>query len=317
MMRVPQSALEPAGVHAEKIGELWDVFLAVSVVVWVLVMIALLWALLRRRQAAQLHSDTATQQKRALAVVSVATGLTVFTLFGLLIASIFTSRSIADDGNAQMLLTVTGRQWWWQVDYEHPDKSKRLTTANEIVIPVGTRVHVTLKSPDVIHSLWIPNLNGKQDLIPGKDGTLRLRADRPGVFRGQCAEFCGQQHAKMALHVTALPPNDYGRWIEAQRRPARTPSTPSQKQGLNVFMSAPCPLCHNIAGTDASGKTAPDLTHVASRARIASGTIPNRRDALAQWILDPQHIKPGAYMPPSPLRREELEPLLDYLESLQ
>jgi cytochrome c oxidase subunit 2 len=313
-----QSVLNPAGFHAEKIAGLWNVFLMVSSVVYVLVMIALLWALFHRR-------SKLASAKRALTVVSVATGITVVTLFALLVSSIFVSRSLAEDGErgladnggTDMMLTVTGRQWWWQVDYEHPDPSKRLTTANEIVIPVGARVRVTLKSPDVIHSLWIPNLQGKRDLIPGKDGVLYLRAIRAGVYRGQCAEFCGQQHAKMALWVTALAPADYARWTRSQRQAAPPPSTPRRQQGMNVFMSAQCPLCHNITGTDAYGRTGPDLTHIASRRSLGAGTLPNRRDALAQWILDPQHVKAGSYMPPTPLPRDALEPLLDYLESLQ
>ncbi|HJQ38495.1 MAG TPA: c-type cytochrome [Thermoanaerobaculia bacterium] len=305
-----QSALNPAGFHAEKIASLWNVFLIVSGVVYALVMLALLLALFHRRREP-------ANPKRALAAVSVATGATVLTLFALLVSSMFTSRGLAADGGTDMTLTVTGRQWWWQVDYEHPDPSKRLTTADEIVIPVGARVSITLKAPDVIHSLWIPNLQGKRDLIPGKDGVLRLRAERAGVYRGQCAEFCGQQHAKMALWVTALAPADYARWIASQRQPARPPSTPRQQQGLNVFMSAQCPLCHNITGTDAYGRTGPDLTHIAGRRSIAAGTLPNRRDALAQWILDPQHVKAGSFMPPTPLPRDALEPLLDYLESLQ
>jgi cytochrome c oxidase subunit 2 len=307
---MPQSALNPAGFHAEKISDLWTVFLIVSSVVYALVMVALLLALFHRR-------SSLANPKRALMAVSVATAVTVVTLFALLVSSIFTSRSLADDGAAELLLTVTGRQWWWQVDYEHPDPSKRLTTANEIVIPVGASVRLTLKSPDVIHSLWIPNLQGKRDLIPGKDGVLRLRAERAGLYRGQCAEFCGQQHAKMALWVRALAPGDYAEWVESQRQTARPPSTPRQQQGMNVFMSAQCPLCHNITGTGAYGRTGPDLTHLASRRSIAAGTLPNRRHALAQWILDPQHVKAGSSMPPTPLHRDALEPLLDYLESLQ
>lgn len=310
MSPLSQSALNPAGFHAEKIADLWTVFLVVSSVVYALVMIALLLSLFHRR-------STLTNPKRALTAVSVATGVTVVTLFALLVSSIFTSRGLADDGATAMMLTVTGRQWWWQVDYEHPDQSKRVTTANEIVIPVGATVRITLKSPDVIHSLWIPNLQGKRDLIPGKDGVLRLRADRAGVYRGQCAEFCGEQHAKMALWVRALPPADYARWIESQRRAAPPPATPRRQQGMNVFMSAQCPLCHNITGTDAYGRTGPDLTHLASRRFIAAGTLPNRRDALARWILDPQHVKAGSYMPATPLPRDALEPLLDYLESLR
>jgi cytochrome c oxidase subunit 2 len=307
---ISQSALHPAGLHAEKIADLWNVFLIVSSVVYALVMIALLFALFHRR-------STLANPKRALTAVSVATGVTVVTLFALLVSSIFTSRSLAGDGGADVMLTVTGRQWWWQVDYEHPDPSKRLTTANEIVIPAGASVRITLKSPDVIHSLWIPNLQGKRDLIPGKDGVLYLRALRAGLYRGQCAEFCGQQHARMALWVTALAPAEYAQWIESQRLAARPPSTPRHQQGMNVFMSAQCPLCHNITGTDAYGRTGPDLTHLASRRFLAAGTLPNRRDTLARWILDPQHVKAGSYMPPTPLAGDALGALVDYLESLR
>jgi cytochrome c oxidase subunit 2 len=311
MTRVPQSALEPAGIHADKIGDLWNVFLVVSAVVYVLVVIALLIALFHRRRT---NGDGT---RGAMTAVSIATGITVITLFALLVSSIFTSRGIAEEGRAPLQLTVTGRQWWWQIDYEESDQSKRVTTANEFSIPVGVPVDISLKSPDVIHSFWVPSLQGKQDVIPRYDGTIRLHATRAGVYRGQCAEFCGLQHAKMAFWVTALPPADYARWLDAQRQPARSPSTPRQQQGLNVFMSAQCPLCHNIQGTDASGKTAPDLTHVASRRSVAAAALPTRRAALAQWILDPQHVKPGTYMPPTPLGRDDLESLLDYLETLR
>jgi cytochrome c oxidase subunit 2 len=306
-----QSALEPAGAHAEQIARLWDVFLAVCVVVYVLVLIALLIALFRRRNAE--NSGT----RGATTVVSIATGITVIALFALLVSTIMTSRTLADvQGNA-VEVTLTGRQWWWQVDYEHPDPSKRMTTANELVVPVGMPVHIRLLSTDVIHSFWVPNLHGKQDLIPGHENAIILQADRPGVYRGQCAEFCGPQHAKMAFWVNALPPADYAKWIEAQRQSSKIPSTPEQRRGQEVFMNSPCPLCHNIQGTNASGKTGPDLTHIGSRRSLAAATLPNRRDTLAQWILDPQHVKPGAYMPPTVLQRGELEPLLAYLESLQ
>lgn len=303
-----QSALHPAGPHAERIGDLWNVFLAVSTVVYVLVMIYLLLGLFRRTQATE---------RGASRVVWIASGLTVLVLFALLGSSIYASRGIPDSKTHALNIAVTGRQWWWQVDYELPDLSKRFTTANEIVIPVGTPVHVTLHAPDVIHSLWIPNLNGKQDLLPGHDGDITLLADRAGVYRGQCAEFCGEQHAKMALWVTALKPRDYTKWQQSQQQPSNVPSTPQQWKGQEVFMNSPCPLCHTIAGTDASGKTAPDLTHFASRRSIAAGTLPNRRGYLAGWILDPQHIKPGNQMPPMVLEHGQLQPLLEYLESLQ
>jgi cytochrome c oxidase subunit 2 len=307
-----QSALEPAGVHAEKIGRLWDVFLTVSVVVYVLVLAFLLIALFRRRKSEQAESS-----RGAFAAVSVATGITVLTLFALLISSIFTSRGIASITGDAVRIELTGRQWWWQADYDHPDRSKRFSTANELTIPVGIPVHIKLRSSDVIHSFWVPNLHGKQDLIPGHDGNVILKATRAGIYRGQCAEFCGLQHAKMSFWVNALAPNDYARWVESQRESSKIPSTPQQRKGQEVFMSSPCPLCHTIQGTNASGKTGPDLTHFASRRSIAAATLPNRRDSLSQWILDPQHIKPGSYMPPTVLNRGELEPLLAYLESLQ
>ncbi len=305
-----QSALQPAGVHAEKIGRLWDLFLIVSVTVYVLVLIFLAVALFRRHRFQ-------TTERKAFTAVSIATGITVITLFVLLVSSIFTGRGIASVTGNAVRIELTGRQWWWQADYDHPDRSKRFSTANELTIPVGIPVYLRLRSPDVIHSFWVPNLHGKQDLIPGHDGGIILKATRAGIYRGQCAEFCGLQHAKMALWVHALAPTDYARWVESQRQPSQSPSTARQRKGQEVFMNSPCPLCHNIQGTNAAGKTGPDLTHFASRRSIAAATLPNRRAELSQWIVDPQHVKPGSYMPPMPLAPHDLEPLLDYLESLQ
>jgi cytochrome c oxidase subunit 2 len=309
-----QSALEPAGMQAEKIDQLWQIFLGVSVVVYVLVLVFLLVALLRKRPAVLGDTPSPGVQR----AVQVATGVTVVTLFGLLTASILTGRALSDVPDRAIQIGVIGRQWWWQIEYDHRDRSKRVTTANEIVIPVGEPVTLHLQSPDVIHSFWVPNLHGKRDLIPGKPAaTLTLRADRPGVYRGQCAEFCGYQHANMALWVTALPRADYETWLEASRQPSRAPSTAKQREGQEVFMRSPCPLCHTIQGTPASGKTGPDLTHFASRRSIGAGVVPNRRGFLGGWILDAQHIKPGSQMPSIALGQGELDPLIDYLESLK
>jgi cytochrome c oxidase subunit 2 len=308
-MRGIQSALEPASVHADRIAALWDIFLVVSVVVYVLVLLFLFVAL-RRRQS--------EHTKGVRTGITIATGITVVTLFALLVSSVVTGRAIAYAPAQTIDITVTGRQWWWQVDYEHPsDQSKRFTSANELFIPVGVPVQVKLRSTDVIHSFWIPNLHGKQDLIPGHENAILLQATKPGVYRGQCAEFCGLQHAKMALWVTAVPLAEFAKWAEQQRQSSKIPSTPQQRKGQDVFMSSPCPLCHNVQGTNASGKTGPDLTHFASRRSIAAGTLPNRRGFLAGWILDPQHIKPGAFMPPTQLEQGDLEPLLAYVESLK
>jgi cytochrome c oxidase subunit 2 len=305
-----QSALEAAGLHAERIGSLWNTFVIVMAVVYVAVVAVLMLALFRRRR------ETEPEPRAVLHIVAAAVALTTLILFGLLISSVMTGRAIAAVPENALVLEVTGRQWWWQIEYDHPDQSRRITTANEIVIPVGRPVQIRLQSTDVIHSFWVPNLHGKQDLIPGREGKIVLQADKPGVYRGQCAEFCGQQHAKMALWVNAVPQADFERWAEVQRRSSAIPSSPSQRKGQEVFMSSPCPLCHTIRGTDASGSTAPDLTHFASRRSIAAGTLPNRRGHLGGWILDPQHLKPGSYMPPTLLRQGELDPLLDYLESL-
>jgi cytochrome c oxidase subunit II len=308
-----QSALEPAGIQAERIASLWDLFLIVSAVVYVLVLLFLFAALFRRRPLVM----PAGASPRVRMAVSIATGLTVLTLFGLLTASILTSRSIASVPDRAIQIGVVGKQWWWQIEYDDNDKSKRITTANELTIPVGVPVTVHLRSSDVIHSFWVPNLHGKRDLIPGKNATLTIQADRAGVYRGQCAEFCGYQHANMALWINAVTPAEYARWIDASRRPSRIPSTAEQRKGQQVFMASPCPLCHTIQGTPAGGKTGPDLTHFASRRSIAAGTYPNNRGFLGGWIVDAQHLKPGSQMPSMNLEQGELQPLIAYLESLQ
>jgi cytochrome c oxidase subunit 2 len=308
-MRV-QSALDAAGQQARQIEDLWWIFFWVCAVVFVLVAGALFIALFRRGRPEG-------GERRAIRAITVATALTVATLFFLLISSVAVGRDLSNHGPAAVTIEVTGRQWWWQFDYDHEDKSKRFTTANELAIPVGEPVRLKLRSGDVIHDLWIPNLGPKRDITPGHDGALVLRAEKPGVYRGQCAEFCGQQHAKMALWVNALPKQEYLAWAEEQRKPSRMPRTASQRKGLETFMNGPCPLCHTIAGTNASGKTAPDLTHIASRRSLAAATVPNRRGYLAAWILDPQHVKPGNFMPPNVMKGSDLNPLLDYLESLE
>jgi cytochrome c oxidase subunit 2 len=308
MSRGIQSALEPAGDYANRLGSLWDVFLIVSTVVYVLVIVFLIVALIHKKRG---------NPKSALMIVSTASAATVVILIVLLVASSLVSRGIAGVPKGGIKINVTARQWWWQIEYDHADVSQRITDANEINVPVGIPVRIFLRSTDVIHSFWVPNLHGKQDVVPGHDGGIVLRADRPGVYRGQCAEFCGLQHAKMAFWVNAIPPADYARWAEAARKPSHIPSTRAERQGLQVFLTSPCPLCHTIQGTDASGKTGPDLTHMASRRSFAAATLPNRRETLAKWILDPQHIKPGSQMPPMRIAQPDLDFLLTYLESLE
>ena len=190
-------------------------------------------------------------------------------------------------------------------------------TANELHVPVGRPVLLSLRASDVIHSFWVPSLAGKKDLIPGRVTTVALRADRAGVYRGQCAEFCGLQHAKMALFVIADEPDAWQRWADAQRKPAAAPRTEDETRGQEVFETGTCAMCHAVSGTRAGGRHAPDLTHVASRMTLAAGAIPNDAAARAAWVLDPPAIKPGANMPATRLSPQDLAAVMAFLASLR
>lgn len=215
-------------------------------------------------------------------------------------------------------IQVTGEMWWWRVRYLAPDGAVLLETANELRIPVGEPVELELVSREVIHSFWVPSLAGKLDMLPGSTNRLRLRATDAGVYRGQCAEYCGTQHAKMALHVVAQSPAEHATWLEANRRPAPQPRTPLEQHGRALFEQARCGVCHTVRGTTAEGRIGPDLTHVGARLTLAAGTLPNGGGPLAAWISDPQHIKPGSRMPGyRQFSGEELRALSAYLEGLR
>jgi cytochrome c oxidase subunit 2 len=214
-------------------------------------------------------------------------------------------------------IRATGHQWWWEFRYDDPTPSNMFTTANEIHIPIGRPVEFELQSTDVIHSFWIPNLHGKRDMIPGHPTRTVLQADKAGTYWGQCAEFCGYEHAKMRFKVVAESDADFQKWLAAARQPAAEPTTDSQKKGRAIFLGRTCVMCHTIGGTIAGAMTGPELTHLASRSKIAAGTLPNTRGYLAGWIANPQQIKPGVRMPPNALPPDELQALLDYLESLK
>jgi cytochrome c oxidase subunit 2 len=190
--------------------------------------------------------------------VGAAVGATVATVFLFVLASYWVGRAlVAQPTGAVLDIDLTAQRWWWDVRYRDPVPSREFSTANEIHIPVGRPVELTLRSVDVIHSLWVPNLQGKKDLIPGQVNTLWLQADHPGVFRGQCAEFCGLQHAHMALDVVAEPEDEFARWQAQQRQPAPEPATDEQRKGREVFMTRSCVLCHSIVGTSAGGSPGP------------------------------------------------------------
>ena len=235
-------------------------------------------------------------------------------LIGVFAHTLVTMRAISPAPAAeQMVIELVGNQWWWEVRYP----TQQVTTANEIHIPTGRPVELRLTSEDVIHSFWVPELHGKIDLIPGRTTSLVLQADQPGEYRGQCAEFCGVQHAKMALIVVSETPEQFSAWLEAKARPAAEPSDPAALESKQVFLGSACAYCHTIQGTDATGKVGLDLTHLASRRTLASATLTNTRDHLAAWITDPQKIKPGNIMPAIDLAPDDLEALLTYLENLK
>jgi cytochrome c oxidase subunit II len=228
--------------------------------------------------------------------------------FGAL-ASISPARAIAGPH-----IEVTGELWWWRVRYKDAGGATLLETANEIHIPVGQPVELVLRSSDVIHSFWVPNLAGKMDMIPGHVNRLRLQAREPGTFRGQCAEFCGAQHARMALYVVAAPPQEHAAWLEAQRQPASLQAG----NGRALFEQGRCGACHSIRGTDAAGTLGPDLTHVGSRSTLGAGTIPNQPGAIAAWIAHVQELKPGSRMPAYRQYTDaELQALAGYLAGLR
>jgi cytochrome c oxidase subunit 2 len=316
-----QSALEAHGPQAERIADLFWLFVYVCSAIWGLVVLVLCIGLLLRRRAAvpasPLALDPATERRTTgivTALVAV-TALIVFILTGLSYVTGKRLASLAQD--TPMTLQVTGHQWWWEITYQDPSPERVLRTANEIHIPTGRPVRLVLNSTDVIHSMWVPNLFGKRDLLPGLQAVIDFQADKPGVYRGQCAEFCGLQHARMGFLVVAEPPEAFDAWRLAQLRAAEAPKEPERQRGEQVFLRSACIMCHQVRGTPSAGRVGPELTHLASRQFIAAGTLPMNRGNLAGWITDPQGIKPGANMPMTQIPPQDLHDLVSYLEGLR
>jgi cytochrome c oxidase subunit 2 len=311
--------LRPAGAQAADIAHLWHLTLAVCAVVFAAVLATLAFALftrgMRAGPAPPPPASGASDDSRAhRAVASAVTGSVLLLVF-LLVASVLTDRAIARASAAGAVeIEVTGHQWWWAVRYPGAP-SEVFETANEIHVPVGRPVTLHLRSQDVIHSLWAPSLQGKKDLIPGRESLLRFQADRPGVYRGQCAEFCGLEHATMAFDIVADAAPDYAAWAARQREGA-APDRASAR-GRTVFETSTCPVCHAVRGTPSAARVGPDLTHLAARRTIAAGTLPNDAASLRRWIRDPQAVKPGAQMPRSELPDSDLDALVAWLGTLR
>jgi cytochrome c oxidase subunit 2 len=310
-----QNPLNPAGPQASTIAWVTWLFLGVCAVVYVLTMGALAWALVRRRQP----SDDAPETSRRLGVViGGASALVIVTLVALTVTSVVAGRGLTSpSAPGAITVDVTGHQWWWNFEYQDVSPNEVVSSPNELHIPVGVPVVLKAMSADVIHSFWVPNLHGKRDLIPGFSSHTWIQADKPGVYRGQCAEFCGHQHANMAFMVVAEPMEKFQAWIAHQRQPAPTPRTAQEQRGQEVFLQTTCVMCHTVRGTAAGSRVGPELTHVAGRLTLAAGALPNTRGHLAGWVINSQSIKPGNRMPPNPLSPEDLDAVLTYLRSLR
>jgi cytochrome c oxidase subunit 2 len=304
-----QSVLHPAGLDAAIISQFAWVLFGTGTLIFIAVMALLLLSV--RRQARPVRPTL------WIAGAGVAFPVTVLT--ALLVWSTWRSAQLAPQTSRNAFtISVTAKMWWWEVRYRDPTSGREIVTANEIHIPVGKSVYLGLNAADVIHSLWVPNLAGKRDMIPGRVTGLNLRADKPGVYRGQCAEYCGEQHARMALHVVAVPQAQFDAWLAAQARPAHPADTPELQLGRAAFLEQRCQSCHTIRGVAEGSRLGPDLTHVGSRMQIGAGTLRTHRGALAGWIADPQAIKPGVFMPASQdLDGASLRALAAYLEHLK
>jgi cytochrome c oxidase subunit 2 len=297
--------LHPFGPPARRIADLGWLMMIIAAGVAVIFYGALVFGVFRRHRRDDYRIGEQTLVVAGgivlpLAVILTLSGLTIHTL---------------DEQGARgpVEIDVTGHQFWWEVHYTR----ERFTTANELHIPVGRRVRLTLHSDDVIHSFWVPNLAGKIDMIPGRTNTIVLEADKPGVYRGQCAEYCGVQHAKMIFFVIADQPAAYTRWLAHEGAGVSGAKASTSDPGLKAFLDLSCASCHTIRGTPADGDLAPDLTHFASRRTIGAGAAPNTRGYLAGWIPDSQALKPGNLMPRIPLSPAQLQSLTTYLESLR
>lgn len=303
-----QSVLAPHGPQAGQIATLAWVLFAFGTVILALV-IAAIWLSMRGTPRIR----EALARERTIMLLGLA--LPVVTLSILLGSGVWLTRAQTAHTGDALRIEVTGEQWWWRVVYDGPTSA---ASANEIRIPVGQPVDFRLKAADVIHSFWVPSLGGKVDMLPGRITRLRLTAERAGVYRGQCAEYCGGPHALMVINVIAMPRDEYDAWFAREAGPSATASTDIERRGQSLFMAAGCGTCHAVRGTGAAGAIGPDLTHLAARRSVGVDTVPLTADNLARFIRDGQHLKPGNRMPEFRIfSPAEETALVSYLMSLR
>ena len=310
--------LHTAGPAADPVTRLgWGLGL-VSVAVVVIIAALLLGAVLRRRDVRDGEVAEVSREGAGLNWIYIGVGISSVVLAACAIWTLVTLSAVAHPAvKPAFTVRVTGLQWWWRLRYENGEAGQVFTTANELHVPVGQPVRLELESGDVIHSFWVPQLAGKTDTIPGQTNVSWFQADRPGVYRGQCAEYCGAQHAHMALQVVAETPAQFRAWWQAQLAEAAPAPAPGNVQAGAALVQAHCAACHTVRGTDAGGLVGPDLTHLMSRRTIAGGTLPNDAPHLADWITHSQHIKPGTKMPEFALSASDLSAVVSYLSTLR
>ncbi|TCT01557.1 cytochrome c oxidase subunit II [Aquabacter spiritensis] len=308
-----QSALAPAGSAAAGIATLTWIMFAGAAIIFLIVMACVAFALFAPQERRAFLSDHRMVIGGGIIFPFVV--LTALLVYGL----VLTRDLVRAPGTEPLEIHVTGEQFWWRVHYPAATaETPPLVTANEIHVPVGRPVRFLLTSADVIHSFWIPSLAGKLDMIPGHTNRLLLEAERPGIYRGQCAEFCGSAHALMAFDVVAHTPEAFEAWMRGQREDARQPVTTLRAQGRDLFLESGCGACHTVRGTSAAGTLGPDLTHVGSRRTIGAGLFPTNRGTLAGWIASTQHLKPASKMPSfGVFTGEQLRALAAYLDGLK
>jgi cytochrome c oxidase subunit 2 len=317
--REQQDSLAPKSHQARDIADLFWWMMGGAWLGLALVVALLFWSW-KRRNRRGFGTDTKGpkpgERQGWYAVVGLGIAMPIVVISTLFVISdLFVIKTTQAPASTRTKLTVQviGHQWWWEIRYPGTDA----VTANELHIPVRMPVRIELTTADVIHSFWVPQLNRKVDAIPDKTNLLELDADAPGRYRGQCAEFCGLQHAHMSMYVVAEPRADFNRWLATQRRSARAPTGPQAVAGQRYFLSGACSSCHTIRGTSASGYVGPDLTHLASRSTIGALTIPNDPSDLGDWIRRSQYIKPGNQMPDIDLSDSQLRAVVAYLEELR
>jgi cytochrome c oxidase subunit II len=317
-----QTSLNPAGPAAAHIEHTFAVIFWITTIVYLLVMAVLVVSVWRKHHSLDTFPEpqqtTEASDRLATRAVAGAMAVTLVLVFIMLISSFRTSRALGKMNNETALtIDVYGHQWWWEVQYPNEESDKIVETANEIHLPIGVPIRIHGTSRDVIHSFWAPNVQGKRDLMPGYETDVMMQVDQPGRWRGQCAEYCGEQHAHMSFYMVAEPKDEFEWWLNKEAQSAPPPDTPQTIHGQHVFLTHACVLCHTVRGTPASARVGPDLTHLASRSTIAAGMLSNNNGNLGGWISNPQSMKPGCRMPPNQMSGTELQDLLAYLETLR